>query len=50
MGGVAGIDMEAVLSMARARGYDERAMSLLLPFGEAALVTAVNRKDGDSED
>ena len=48
MGVVAGLDMTAVLATARALGYDERAMALLVPFGEAGLVKAVNRRDEEN--
>lgn len=48
MGGVAGLDMTAVLATARTLGYDERAMAQLVPFGEAGLVKALNRRDEES--
>jgi len=45
MGVVYGFEMTAVLAMARTLGYDERAMALLVPYGEAGLVRALNRRD-----
>lgn len=42
--GVVGIDMPAALQMARALGYDQTAMAILLPYGERGLVKALNER------
>lgn len=42
--GVVGIDMPAVLQLARSLGYDETAMAILLPYGERGLVKALNER------
>ena len=42
MSGVAvGLDYPAALAVGAARGFDERALSILLPMAEDAIVTAV---------
>jgi hypothetical protein len=40
-GHIVGIDIDAVLSLASARGYDLPVLSELLPAGEAGLVEAL---------
>ena len=39
--------MTAALGIARARGFDEGAVSELLQAAEAGLIEAMNEKDGD---
>lgn len=47
MGGIAGVDLGVALDLARAIGYDVRAMAELLPAAERGLVRALNRKPDD---
>ncbi|WP_316979962.1 DUF7697 family protein [Shumkonia mesophila] len=49
-GAVIGLDMAAALAMAGALGLDGVAMAELLPYGEAGMVRAMNRRDGDTSD
>ncbi len=48
--GVIGIDMTANLMMARACGYDQRALSYLLPFIENGIIEALNNKESNNSD
>ena len=47
MGTVLGFDLPAVLELARLQGHDLEALAVLLPYIEAGLVTAANRKSDD---
>ncbi len=44
MGGVVGLDMTALLAMARARGVDQAAAAELLPHVEAVVVETLARQ------
>jgi hypothetical protein len=50
MGGVVGIDLMAVLTVAEAIGYDLRAMALLVPAVEAGMVTGYRKLDEQTAD
>ena len=47
MGGVIGFDLPAILVLADAYGCDREAIAVLLPFAEAGMVQAINRR-GDA--
>jgi hypothetical protein len=49
-GHVIGIDMDAALSLASARGYDLAVLSELLPVGEAGLIEALSGDRGRAID
>lgn len=49
MGGVAGVDMTAALTIADRLGYDQVAAARLLPDGEAGLVVALNKRGDDGD-
>ena len=42
--GVIGLDLAAAIQLGRAAGYDEQALSELLPAGETGLVKALNER------
>jgi len=42
--GVIGLDLAAAIHLGRAAGYDEQALSELLPAGETGLVKALNER------
>lgn len=42
--GITGLDMNAVMKIGEALGYDTHALAELLPVCEAGLVTAINQK------
>ncbi|CUW39672.1 protein of unknown function [Magnetospirillum sp. XM-1] len=45
-----GLDLPALLTQARALGYDETAMALLLPHGEHGLVKALKERRNSNGD
>jgi hypothetical protein len=48
MGGVVGFDMPAVFELARHQGHDCELLAILLPWIEAGLCAALNRKPDDT--
>jgi len=47
LGGAIGLDMAAVLALARARGCDEAAMAELMPDCESGLVAGLKKRAED---
>jgi hypothetical protein len=50
MGGIVGLDLGAVLTVADALGYDRRWMALLLPAAEAGMVAGYRKLDEQTAD
>ncbi len=50
MGGVVGIDLAAVMTVAEAVGYDRRSMAMLIPAAEAGMVAGYRKLDEQTAD
>lgn len=49
MGGVLGYDMTAVLLLADGLGHDPDTVALLMPYVERGLISAINRRQEETD-